>query len=200
MIDLGCGYGDLTSYVARYLNIDNVCGVDIDTERLLQAKTKGINTYKLDLNKDTLPFADGYFDLVTSFGALEHLIYFDNFFSESLRVLGKGGYIIVAMPNLASYINRIALLFGYQPRDVEISQNALPGTLPFYHYRSDFFGHIHSATLRAIKQMLGYYGFTIIKIRSSSPYRNNKLVKVLDKIFSLSPRLSRRFIILGRKI
>ena len=200
MIDLGCSYGDLTSYIARDLNINNVCGIDIDTERLLQAKTRGINTYKLDLNKDTLPFADGYFDLVTSFGALEHLIYFDNFFSECFRVLSDGGYILIAMPNLASYINRIALLFGYQPRDVEITQKALPGTLPYYHYRSDFFGHIHSATLSSMKQLMKHYGFRAIKVNPSSPYQNNKLVKVLDKIFSLSPRLSRRFIILGRKI
>jgi len=92
MIDLGCGYGGLTTYVARYLNIDidNVYGVDIDRERLLQAQSKGIHTYELDLNKDALPFT-GNFDLVISFGALEHLVYFDNFFSESVRILSAGG-------------------------------------------------------------------------------------------------------------
>jgi len=101
------------------------------------------------------------------------------------------------MPNLASYINRIALLLGYQPRDVEISHKILPGTLPFYPI--GFFGHIHSATLRAIKQLMKHYGFTIIKVKSSSPYQTNKLVKVIDKVFSFSPSLSRRFVILGEK-
>jgi len=197
MIDLGCGYGGLTRYVANYLKISDIHGIDIDDSRLAQAKLKGIKTHNLDLNKARLPFTDESFHLVTSFGALEHLIYFDNFFSESFRVLGKGGYIIVAMPNLGSYINRLALLFGYQPRDIEISHKALPGTLP--RYSRGFFGHIHSATLRAIKQMMGYYGFTIIKIRPSSPYQINKLVKIMDKIFSFWPGLSRRFIILAKK-
>ena len=199
VIDLGCGYGDFTAHVARYLSIKNVYGVDIDNERLAQARAQGISTNNLDLDKDTLPFTDGYFDLVTSFGALEHLICFDNFFSESYRILSEKGHIVIAMPNLASYINRIALRFGYQPRDVEISHKALPGTLPFYHYSSDFFGHIHSATLGSIKQLMEYHGFRTIKVNSSSPYQNNWIVKVLDIVFSFSSGFSRRFIILGRK-
>ena len=197
MIDPGCGYGGLTRYVANYLKISDIHGIDIDGSRLAQAKLKGIKTHNLDLNKTQLPFTDESFHLVTSFGALEHLIYFDNFFSESFRVLGKGGHIIVAMPNLGSYINRVALLFGFQPRDIEISHKILPGTLPFY--TKGFFGHIHSATLHAIKQMMEHYGFTIIKVRCSSPYQTNKLIKVMDKIFSFWPSLSRRFIIIGKK-
>jgi ubiquinone/menaquinone biosynthesis C-methylase UbiE len=197
MIDLGCGYGGLTTYVAKYLNIDNVYGVDLDDERLSYARSRCVKTYKLDLNRDRLPFPDGFFDLVVSFGALEHLVYFDNFFSESFRVLTKDGHIIIAMPNLGSYVNRIALLLGYQPRDVEISFKFPPGILPF-HARG-FVGHIHSATLGAVKQMLKHYGFNITKVGSLSPYHSNKLVRAADKTFSLSPSLSRRFIILSKK-
>ena len=197
MIDIGCAYGGLTSYVAQYLGLDDVSGVDDDEERLHQARSRGIHTYELDMNDASLPFQDGYFDLITCFGVLEHLVYFDNFLSESYRVLNKGGHIILAMPNLASYINRMALLFGYQPRDVEISRKILPGTLPFY--PKGFFGHVHSATLRAVKQMMQYYGFHIIKVKPSSPYQWRKLIKVMDNFFSFSPSLSRRFIILGMK-
>lgn len=197
MIDLGCGYGGLTRYVAEYLNIPEIYGVDLDDDRLSHATSRHVNTYKLDLNRDRLPFPDGFFDLVVSFGALEHLVYFDNFFSESFRVLAKDGQIIIAMPNLGSYVNRIALLLGYQPRDVEISFKFPPGILPF-HARG-FTGHIHSATLGAVKQMLKYYGFDITRVSSLSPYHNNKLVRVADKTFSFSPSLSRRFIILGKK-
>jgi SAM-dependent methyltransferase len=197
MLDLGCGYGGLTKYVANNLKIPDVYGVDIDDGRLEQAKLKGIHTYNLDLNNARLPFPDGFFGLVTSFGALEHLAYFDNQLKESFRVLAKGGYLIVAMPNLASYINRIALLFGYQPRDVEISRKLSPGVLPFY--PRGFLGHIHSATLLAVKQILNHYGFQVTKVKSSSPYQRNKLLKVVDKVFLPWPSLSRRFIILAKK-
>lgn len=207
MIDLGCGYGGLTKYVARYLSIQDVHGVDIDKERLLQAQSRGIKTHELDINEARLPFPDNYFDLVTSFGALEHLVYFDNFFSESSRILRKGGDIIIAMPNLASYLDRIVLALGYQPRGVELSRKITPGVFPLY--QNEFLGHIHTATLRAMKQLMQYYKFQIVKINPSSPYISykyvpHKLVKIVlrltDTIFSFWPGLSRRFIILGRRL
>lgn len=198
MLDLGCGYGGLTKYIATNLKIPDIYGVDINDLRLEQAKLKGIHTYNLDLVSAPLPFPDAFFDLVTSFGTMEHLVYFDNQLGESFRVLTKGGYMIIAMPNLASYVNRIALLFGYQPRDVEVSREFLPGVLPFYNHR--FVGHIHSATIVAVKQMLKHYGFHVVKVKPSFPYQSNKLIKVVDKLFSPWPSLSRRFIILTKKL
>ena len=110
----------------------------------------------------------------------------------------KDGYLIVAMPNLASYINRIGLLFGYQPRDVELSRyTSAQGFLPIY--GGDWIGHVHSATLRAIKSLLGAYGFSVIKVTASNPYAKTGLIRILDKLFSTTPGLSRRFIILAKK-
>jgi len=200
LIDFGCGYGGMTKYIASYLNISDIHGIDMDEDRLKQAKTRGINTYKLDLNSDRLPFPDRSFDLVVSFGVLEHIVYFDNFFSEGYRILANGGYVILAVPNLGSYVNRLALFLGYQPRDVEISLKVSPGIFPMYpKYSHGFLGHVHSATFRATKEMLEHYGFRLIKVAPSSPYQVNKLVKVVDKAFSLWPSLSRRFIVLGIK-
>jgi len=201
MVDFGCGYGGLTRYIADYLNVDlkDVYGVDVIEERLAEAKLKGINVYKSDLNSDRLPLASNTFDLVTSFGALEHLTYFDNFLVESYRLLSHNGHIILAMPNLGSYVNRICLLFGYQPRDVEISSQVSAGIDPFH--KKGFLGHVHSATLRAIKELLDYYKFDVVKITSSSPYpeQNRILKSLIDGILSLSPSLSRRFIVLAKK-
>jgi hypothetical protein len=81
----------------------------------------------------------------------------DNLISESFRVLATGGNFILSMPNLGSYINRLALLLGYQPRDVEISSVYHSGILP--QYIGGWFGHLHSATLRAMKELLALYGF-----------------------------------------
>jgi len=185
-------------YVANYLGVHEVYGIDVDEERLSKAHQKGVSVYRVDLNGEKIPASDESFDLVSSFGVLEHLIYFDNFFRESFRVLRKGGYLLISMPNLGSYINRIALLFGFQPRDVEISRMiSNQGFLP--RYGGTWTGHIHSATLRAIKQVISKYGFNIIKTGGAkSPYVKSRLIKFLDYLFS-SPSLSRRFIILAQK-
>lgn len=198
MIDLGCAYGGLTKFVSEYLHVSKVYGVDLDESRLSEARLRGINTYRVNLNDESLPFRDNFFDLVTSFGVLEHLTYFDNLINESFRVLDCSGYLIISTPNLGSYINRIALLFGYQPRDIEISSKTSIRFLPIY--GGEPIGHIRSATLDSIKHLLRHYGFSIVKVVASSPYSNkSRLLRALDKIFSFSPSLSRRFIILARK-
>jgi len=56
MIDLGCGYEGITRYVAEYLNIPDIYGIDLDDNRLSYATSRHVNTYKLDLNRDHLPF------------------------------------------------------------------------------------------------------------------------------------------------
>ena len=48
LLDCGCGYGGLTIYVANYLGIREVYGIDIDDERLSISRQKGITTYKVD--------------------------------------------------------------------------------------------------------------------------------------------------------
>lgn len=197
MIDLGCGYGGLTKYIANYLDMKDVHGVEIKRARLVKAQSRGIKVHELDLNGARLPYDADSFNLVTSCGALEHQLYFDNVLSESFRVLTKGGYIIIAMPNLASYVDRVLLALGYQPRGIEISRKITPGVFPLY--QSKFLGHLHGGTLRAMKQLLQYHGFQVVKARAVFPYVRYKLVRMADKILSPWPGLSRRFIILGRK-
>jgi methionine biosynthesis protein MetW len=199
MLDLGCGFGSLTRSIAEYLNICTFYGVDIDAQRLSVAKSRGVSTIKLNLNKDKLPFPDCSIDLVTSFGVIEHLVHYDNIISESFRVLRKRGHFIISMPNLGSYINRLALLFGYQPRDFEISSVRHFGVLPSY--GGGWFGHIHSATLRAMRELLVDNGFRIVEvIASATPRTNRMVIRFADKLFSRMPSLSRRFIILSEKV
>ncbi|RLE90890.1 MAG: class I SAM-dependent methyltransferase [Thermoprotei archaeon] len=196
MLDLGCGYGGLTKYVADFLGIYEIYGIDIDEQRLEKAKKRGIKVYKVDLNNEPLPFPNNYFDVVTSFGVLEHLTSYDNIIAEAHRVLTKKGYFIISMPNLASWVNRIALLLGYQPRDVEISQRISPGILPLY--GGGGIGHIHSATLKAMKELLEFYGFDIVLVKPLAPKIKNKLVLVIDKVLGRFASLSRRFIIIAK--
>jgi hypothetical protein len=89
---------------------------------------------------------------------MDTLVSFDDLVREMHRVLRPGGYLLVTLPNLASWHNRIALLLGFQPRDVEISSEILPGVVPGYADESPA-GHIHVPTLRAFLDLMRYHGF-----------------------------------------
>jgi len=125
-LDLGCGDGSLTVKVAQILGAKHVYGVDIAEEALNEVKSKGIKTARVDLNTDRLPFNDGEFDVVSAFEVIEHLWNTDNMISEAYRVLRTRGLFILTTPNLASWVNRLLLLFGYLPAHYECSPEVWP--------------------------------------------------------------------------
>ena len=55
-----------------------------------------------DIEREKIPFDSDYFDVVFSKSVLEHVNNTDNFLSESLRVLKKGGLAIFMVPDWGS--------------------------------------------------------------------------------------------------
>jgi SAM-dependent methyltransferase len=208
MLDLGCGYGGLARLIGIPLGFNKIYGIDINLRRLSHAKEKGIQVYECNLEKDVFPFPDNYFHLITSFGVLEHLTFFDNMIKETHRVLKDEGIFLLSAPNLGSWVNRFTLLLGYQPRNLEISRFEVFGVHGLYHKLYEKIspvGHISSCTLKAIKELLEYYRFKIIKcwglgIIPSPDIRLNLGLKFLDGILSKRATLSIRFILIAKKL
>jgi len=201
LLDIGCGFGGLTRLVGEHLGIDELHGIDIDERILEEALGKGVQARRVDVQKETLPYADGFFDLVISLGMIDYLPTFDPLVREVNRVLAPGGHALASLPNLASWHNRLALLLGYQPRDVEISDSLLAGVLPSY--RGDVpSGHIHTATTKAFIQLMEFHGFSTVRISSGSwqTRRRNAVLVAMDRILSKRATLARRFFYLGRKV
>lgn len=201
VLDLGCGFGGMTKVVANFFSATEVYGVDIDSERLKAAENRELRVIRADIGTDKLPFPPNYFDLVISNGVIEHLSFYDNLITESYRLLKKGGHLLITLPNLANYIQRISLLLGYQPSDIDISKEIYVGTI--FHSGKPAQGHIHSATINAMKQLLEYYNFTIVAVRKGDPRMTGPFFKwaLLFRIIGyLCPvSLARRIIIVARK-
>lgn len=195
MMDLGCGYGVLTCLVAEYLGVEEVWGIDIDDERLSSEKPCKIITVKHNLTKPVS--TERKFDLTTSFGVIEHLEDWDIFIANVDVLLKEGGWLLLSAPNLGSWINRVALLLGYQPRDLEISSKKLYHVLPQYRGHLPA-GHIKIATLGAMKEFLEDNGFRVVKIWPLYA-KDNVLANVVDGVLKSFPSLARRFMILAQK-
>ncbi len=109
ILDIGSGYGAFVltarqnGYDATGLELaefDNQCA----QERLKQIEPNAdVSKVFVQGSALTLPFADESFDLVTFWNVIEHVPDYDKALSEAVRVLKKGGYIVIEAPNYASF-------------------------------------------------------------------------------------------------
>ncbi len=187
--------------MGNHLGIKKVYGVDIDTKALSEASRKGMEVCQWDINQVPLPYPSEHFDLVTSFGVLDYLPWFDDVLREMCRILKPGGYSIVSLPNLASWINRLFLLLGYQPRDIEVSKEKLVGVHPSYRHDDRPTRHIHAITTRAFRELMERLGFCTICVRGGRPLNIRKpfLIDTIDSFLGKSALLARRFFYVGQK-
>ncbi len=201
MLDVGCGYGGLARLVATDLGIGEAHGIDVDETVLEEATSKGVLALHADISQGPLPYPDGYFDFITSFGMLDYLPVFDDALDEIYRILKPNGHVLISLPNLASWHNRLFLLMGYQPRDVEISREMLPGVHPYYRRQGNIIGHIHAPTTRAFKELMEHTGFRTVAIRGVQPLATRQFLPIqqFDRFLTRWPNLARRFFYLGQK-
>ncbi|MGA2072309.1 MAG: class I SAM-dependent methyltransferase [Terriglobia bacterium] len=201
LLDIGCGFGGLTFSVGNTLGIDEIHGIDIDGLALREAADKGVLTHQLDIGRGALPFENRYFDLVISFGMLDYLPFFDDALREIFRIVKVGGYALISLPNLASWHNRLMLLEGYQPRDVEVSREIVVGLHPWYHDNQVLTGHIHSITTRGFIELMAHHGFEKVTVIGARPpvSKRSFLARLADAFFSREATLARRFFYLGVK-
>ncbi len=73
----------------------------------------------MNLELDPLPFEDGSIDVVLSNQVMEHVKEIFWILHQVTRSLRVGGYLILGVPNLASYHNRLLLLLGKQPTAIQ---------------------------------------------------------------------------------
>jgi ubiquinone/menaquinone biosynthesis C-methylase UbiE len=120
ILDVGCGTGEGTLFLAREFPQARVRGVDISEEMVHAAVAKvgldpeGRIAFKLG-DAAALPFPDDYFDLVA-------LLNMPPFFDELARVLRPGGHAIVAAswgPATPFYTRPRLLQWKFLQRGVE---------------------------------------------------------------------------------
>lgn len=201
LLDIGCGYGGLPALVGERLAAEEIHGIDIDPRVETEARSKGVEVTIQDADEEGLPYPDVHFDVVMTLGMMDYLVSFDGLIREINRVLTPSGQVLVTLPNLASWHNRLALLLGYQPRDVEISSEVLVG-LPKGYAGEDPAGHIHIPTLKAFTELMEYHGFETTAVTSGRPRQRDvaKALFAVDSLLARWPAFARRFYYVGRKV
>jgi len=169
ILDAGCGRGDFLDGFAK--NGFEVYGLDKESG---SAKNTSSSVVKdCDLEKDSFPFSDDFFDAVFAKSVIEHLFDPQNFVTECRRVLKPRGRIILMTPDWKS-------------------------TMSFFF---DDHTHRHPYTVQAAKDILDIFGFREAKAELFYQlpvlwkYPSLKIISRILRFFvTPNPRISNKFI------
>jgi methionine biosynthesis protein MetW len=149
-LDVGCGDGG-TSGVWLKERVAAYVGVDISESAIRMASERGLDA-QLISDATELPFPDDSFDLAVCTEVLEHLFEPQRALAEIRRVLRLGGRLIVTVPNLAHWRNRLdlAVLGRWNPRGDHLS--------PIEPWRDP---HVRFFTLASLVNLTEQSGFDV---------------------------------------
>lgn len=117
LLDVGCFPGHLSLLAAargwEVSGVSRMEGPFIGPSFKDRMRKHGISISSADVERETFPFDDDYFDAVFFNETVEHLPFNPyHAFDQIWRVLKPGGTLIFSVPNLASFDHRWALLKG----------------------------------------------------------------------------------------
>lgn len=113
VLDIGVGDGVYQSLLSSDVRKkSDFYGIDLSKEQLERARRYLKEAKVVDLNSEKIPYKESFFDVVIASEILEHVFYPEKVLSEAIRVLKKGGYLILTFPNSGSLHLRLSLLFS----------------------------------------------------------------------------------------
>ena len=199
LLDVGCWDGSVArTYAKRFLQSEGSEIHGVDFVRHPEAVRFYREVYEADISHVALPVASEQFDTVVISEVIEHVFDTDFVLGEIYRVLKKSGVLVITAPNLASIVNRLFLLLGYQPVYTEVSSRKSNYGNP---WRRDGkpAGHIRDFTLRALSDLVRAHGFSIERT-ASVPIVEKQPFALLERVAGLvRPSLGGNTILKCRK-
>ncbi len=179
ILDVGCGIG---AYLEKFRALTaEAFGVDIDAEKLQDARRqKGLGTLALSVS-EWLPFPDETFDAVFLHEVIEHVADDRRTIREAHRVVKRGGNVVVFAPNR---------LYPFETHGAYLGGRYIFGNIPLIGYLPDglrraFAPHVRAYRAGDIRALFAnLHGETVLHTQIYPGY---------DKIARRFPRLARFF-------
>ncbi|HRS97054.1 MAG TPA: class I SAM-dependent methyltransferase [Smithella sp.] len=168
VLDIGCGSGVLSEAIKKKGYV--VWGIEINREAANRARLRidrVINEDLLQFEKIEGIIGDERFEYIIFSNILEHLYDPCLTIENYLRFLKPDGLILVSVPNVAVWINRIKLLFGnFDYTDTGVMDKT----------------HIRFFTVKTAKRLVKKSGCSIVKV-DFTPFVVRAILPLIKKIF-----------------
>lgn len=175
VLDVGCGLGILI-YALKEMGAE---AEGVDKHILDEWGIKGIEELwskkgmKISVNDFLLePYDADSFDVIISEDVFEHLRYTQKEFLDKIyRLLRPGGVLILATPNLASFLKRMRMLFGKSPY----------WDLKDFYLKKQPYGHVREFTAAELREMAEISNFEIINMQYYNIYAKRRWLAMPKK-------------------
>ncbi|UCC76103.1 MAG: class I SAM-dependent methyltransferase [Anaerolineales bacterium] len=165
ILDVGCGLGTYVKKLRAFS--EDVYGVDIDAEKVAQAKQELEHIFLAPAEE--LPFPDAYFDVVLLHEVLEHVENDRRALREAYRVAKVGGRLVIFVPNR---------LYPFETHGVYWRGEYHFGNIPLVNYLPDAIRdrlcpHVRTYTRRSLLQLLDRLAYRLVVHRQIYPGYDN---------------------------
>ena len=145
ILDVGCGLGMYVRQMRRFS--PHVYGVDVDGDKVAEASKTLPHVYTSPA--ETLPFPDGFFDVILLHEVIEHVNDDRQAIREAYRCLRPGGQIVIYAPNRLDFFETHGFYLG---------KRYVFRLLPLVNYtpnfiRNRFAPHVRIYTRRGIRRL-----------------------------------------------
>lgn len=195
LLDIGSGAGVGAALIAKVGQIEHVVCVDLSVPALREVSNKGFLPIVASAEGHKLPFPNESFDIVILDEVIEHLVDTDSIMEEIHRVLTSDGQLLISTPNLASWFNRLALLFGIQPAFSEVSFKKVYGRPGV-----GIVGHLRLFTKRALVSFVSDNGFRVENVVGVPFPELPNLVRPIDAALARFPSIAGGLVMRADKV
>ncbi|GAC1420350.1 MAG: hypothetical protein NVS9B7_11310 [Flavisolibacter sp.] len=110
VLEIGCGSGAFVKYITPRSYV----GLEFSSKAIEKAKAKGIKVFSQSIGEHAMQNENKY-DIVCFFQVLEHVDGPLEFLQNSIKVLKKGGKLIIAVPSENSFIKNVQNFYLNMP-------------------------------------------------------------------------------------
>ena len=165
ILDIGCGIG---TYVRKFKEwSDDVFGVDIDPEKIEQARSTLATV--MVAPAEALPFTNDFFEVVFLHEVIEHVSDDRKAIEEAVRVTAPGGRIVIFAPNR---------LYFFETHGIYVGKHYLFKLIPLVNYLPDslrrkFCPHVRAYTAGSLEKLFDGLPVTLVVHRYVYPGFDN---------------------------